>query len=185
MHLAYVMPLQKAAWIDLPKTASRAVLKVLGQYGPLENTSSIPPEVETVFTIGRNPYTRCLSLWWSTAMQPGDRYGLKAFGTNPAEFIRNMAKAPKKKLDLYFTQAQLLGKYTGSVPLTRLRYENLEQDLRSLPFINDDQEVPIVNRKENGRPPADYSPEFIEAVNYWCAEDFEMLQYIMLEPRRV
>ncbi len=41
-------------------------------------------------------------------------------------------------------------------------------------------EFPVVNRKANGRPPADYTTEFIEAVNEWSCDDFALGGYSKL-----
>ena len=150
--------------------------------------------VDFAFTISRNPYERCLSLWWSTCMQPHDKYGLKQHGETPAKLVKYLCSqsvgTTGHVIDLLQTQSEIFYDRCKSLPkeididsIIKIKYSNqMSSEIRSqIPALRDMPDLPRLNEKKNGRPPSDYSSDYINAVNEWCPNDFKLFGYPMLQ----
>jgi len=125
------------------------------------------------FSVVRNPYDRMLSLWY--LIQMFDRSALLLDNIlkdwTPAEFVMWCATQTRENWQSQTTL--LLRARVDQV----LRFENLEADLRSLPFVNDFKMPLVYNAMD--RPPveSDLTPEFIAAVNVHSEMDFIRFGY--------
>lgn len=182
----YWYPRARILFADIPKTASRSLLSWLrrrtGEEG--EVVRSLPLDVETSFSVLRNPYGRAMSIWWSACTRE-DRYGWHAWGrSSPTAMVEGLIEGRGKNIDLGFSMAEITAERTLPEEHRWLRYEHLDEDVAALCGISvDEVEMPVLNRKKDMRPPAPvYSRAFVEAVNRWCPDDFALGNYCMLHP---
>jgi len=176
-------------YVNCAKTASRAITSELCEhYGGVR---SCEPWQYTgdkfVFASVRNPYERCLSLWWALT-QAGDGYGVvSAVGDDPvavldfvfgAEWGAGIRPHPRQGKTSNLCKS-CYGFCAGLKVEAVIRYEHLDADFSALPFVQCDTVLPVVNRKSSGRPPRWplEQPAFIEAVHRYCAEDFIAFDY--------
>lgn len=158
------------------------------------------------FSVCRNPYTRAISLWWSTCMRHDlDRYGFRKACADPdslAGFMRWLVGLQSLPHDLLLTQSQ----WHRHTRIDRfLKVEQLEAEFDALPFVQpgeklaminatvtDDQGLLDVKRLQDGQgdaalsarpqrrrgPAGEYlSDEAAALVRRWAAEDFERFGY--------
>jgi len=172
--------------MDVTKTGSRTLYQVLQQHYEGQQIGKVRARIPGYFhfTVVRNPYDRCVSLWWSTCMRSGDRYGYKVHGETVADLIN-----------------WLIGGGTGNPVAKRLcvpqpkqitvlpdwviKYENLERGFQKLPFYTGEpKEFPRLNQTITERKPwQEYmTPEAIRAINRWCASEFDLFNYEKLQP---
>jgi hypothetical protein len=185
MYEGYWIEGLKTLYVDLPKTASRAMLKVIGDHygGARRWWGELPEDLEFAYTVVRNPYARALSIWWSACFVEGDRYGFNQWAESPTVMVNALAAGARKRTDLAYTQVELLTSRKCRTPQI-VHYERLEEEFFKIDPFKDEApfEFPVVNRKVTGRPVAHYTREFIEAVNNWCPTDFQLGGYCMLHP---
>lgn len=178
-------------YIHCSKTASMSIRTVLmSDYGGSPTIDPWQREAshsKFTFASVRNPYERCLSLWWSL-IQGGDSYGVvDAVGTDPVAVLDftlgggwGSGECPHRKQVGYSDLTRSCVDHIGNHRLDAvIRYESLNEDFSALPFVDCPTILPIVNRKSSGRPdrwPLEL-PEFIEAVNRYCAKDFIVFDY--------
>jgi len=175
-------------YIDPAKTASRAISAVLaerynGQQCTMDELPAAVAAGAFVFASVRNPYDRCLSLWWSLTT-PGDRYGVAAAaGRSPIDCLQYLSGGAFARANgathVHLTQS--CSENVGDVKLDAVvRFESLLEDFNRLPFVTEPlAEIPIVNRKLSGRPlrwPL-LDLGFLRAVESWLADDFERFGY--------
>lgn len=173
----------------LPKTASQAVKHIMTtHYGAKQVRGKQAlniPKGSYVFTVARNPYSRCVSLWWSTCKDADDRYGFKEYGETPEKLLKWLVEGGPaysipnyRNLDLCWTQDHWLGMVK---PDKIIDYNDLDEGLKGLPCYNGEfDRVPIVNRKDRDwrKSLSEYmTPTFIELVNEWCHDDFVRFGY--------
>ena len=176
-------------YIHPAKTAGTAIAAVLRKQfqGKQSSIAYLPKAVakgKFVFATVRNPYDRCLSLWWSLC-SPGDRYGVvKAGKTTPVDLLRFIAsgefaihKDTRNVRQLHQTCSEHIGKFKLDAVI---RFETLLEDFNKLPFVKKPlTKIPIENRKPHGRPDRRplSDPEFVCIVREWSAEDFTRFGY--------
>jgi len=130
-----------------------------------------------VFTVCRNPFTRAVSIWWSTCVRD-DRYRFRRFMPDWKSFecfaeclLRFKNKPPHI---LLATQT----KWHGPVVFDRyLKLENLEPEFNALPFVQDHVVLPRLNTSTYKDYWEAYTPDAIEMVREWGKEDFEKFGY--------
>ena len=178
MYEGFWIPELETLYVDIPKTASRAMLQVLQvHYGGASKWRGELPDIKFSYTVVRDPYARALSIWWAACFQEDDRYGFNQWRKSPAMMVNALAEGAARHIDLGFTQTQILEQRRCKTMVV-IHYERLEEEFFKLPPFQAKKFIfPVVNRSPFGRPPPDCSPEFIEAVNRWCPRDFELGGY--------
>lgn len=172
----------------------------------------VPPGYFT-FSVCRNPYTRAISLWWSTCMRNDlDRYGFRKACADPDSlegFMQWMTSLADVPHDLLLTQSQ----WHRHTRIERfLKIENLAVEFAALPFVQpgatlgllnatvtDEQGMVDVQQLKAGRgdralsarpqrrrsAASDYlTPQAASLIRRWAAEDFERFGY-PIDPRQV
>ncbi len=165
----------------------------------------VPPGWFT-FSVCRNPYTRAVSLWWSTCMRHDlDRYGFRKACADPdrlegfMQWVLGLASLPH---DLLLTQSE----WHRHTRIDRfLRVEHLEAEFASLPFVQAGEKLELINatvtneqgmmdverlkadpsaatlsaRPQRRREPAStyLTPSAVALIRQWAAEDFDRFGY--------
>lgn len=174
-------------YVSLPKTASQAMIQFLREgYGGKVRPPGPVKKDKFVFSVVRNPYERCVSLWLATCTRPRDRYGYTAHGETVESLIRWFVdQGPKKEgLSVGDDLSKTLCDVLGDTALDMvLRFEDLQNEVKKLPFYDRSKgSVPVVNRKSTGGRLSfeEYLlPSTIDAINQWCQKDFEKFGYEM------
>jgi hypothetical protein len=166
----------KFVFLRNPKTASRSVTKALAEKFDCRTVGiyhdwKIPEELtgHFIFTVVRNPYVRAVSGWkhWSRGQ------GVD-FNEWTQRFVRPLNKVIFPKGKHWKRQTEILDKISSDVHL--IRYENLEEDLNSLSFI-DNIVLPSIGVQDYGDWRTHYTPEIEARVYRACREDFYRLGY--------
>ena len=190
-------------YIDPSKTATQSIIAMLNQYYGAEPAvalvfGAMVPADTFVFASVRDPYSRAISLWWSTCgHSSGDYYGWTKHCPDLLSMVRwlyykewERTDDPKvhKKSPSMRNITYTMSEWIAGVKLDYLiHYETLDADFRKLPFYTGQpEELPILNRKSNararGKDEEYLTPEVIEAINEWCCDDFEHFGYKMRRP---
>jgi hypothetical protein len=185
---------QDLFYFGCAKTATQAITSALLEDIPEAQFLSETPNRSTqgrrvVAVSVREPYHRCLSLWWALSCQPGDYYGFAAFRSDPAGLlielmrIRHIAQIRYPRVNGNGHLCWSCAEWCGITKPTRVirqeclldDYNELMTDL-GLPLRSS---IPVVNRKPNGRPPRDplADPRFMAMVEVFCCDDFEQFGY--------
>jgi len=186
----------KFVFLRNPKTASRSVSAALSEKFDVRQVGiyhdwKIPEELTGyfVFAVVRNPYVRAVSGWRHWSKRPetndfslvwmGDSYEATsnsrlAFGKWTQKFIQPIDKIIFPKGRHWKRQTEILDKIGSDVHL--IRYENLEEDLNSLSFI-DNIVLPSIGVQDYGDWRTHYTPEIEARVYQACKEDFVRLGY--------
>lgn len=172
----------------------------------------IPPGHFT-FSVCRNPYTRAISVWWSTCMRHDlDRYGFRKACPEADSFEGFMAwvvSQPRPPHDLLITQSD----WHRDTPIeVFLHVENLEAEFARLPFVPAPEKLGLLNatvtsdqhtvdfqrlregavaeslgsRPQRRRERAEVylTPQAVGLVRRWAEEDFARFGYD-LDPAKV
>lgn len=164
----YIVNNPKIVFVDIPKTGSRSILRVLEREFPSPNGIKMKDHIMRIgsnhkdyysFTVVRNPYARVCSLWWSTCKRGNDNYdfvaGIKQSGfDNTLEGflgfmqkvrfgrVANAHRMKGHRLNFITTQADFINNNNFDKILYN---ERLDDDLGTLPFLAEDVQVPHVN----------------------------------------
>lgn len=172
-------------WIFLrnPKTATRSVTVALknnfftrkvGNYHSWE----IPKKLSEyfIFSTVRNPYERAIS-GWQHWVGNGKNLTFEEFFDAQKDWadLKMSGFMMKKSEGRYWKiQSNTLNKIKGEVHI--LRYENLEEDLNSLPFI-DNIVLPRIGVQNYGDWKSHYTPDLEAKVYELLQKDFERFGY--------
>jgi len=136
-----------------------------------------------IFTVVRNPYARCYSLWkWEThtAKEGGllvdkscsfERFLLLLIAKLPMYFGKETSP------DIYMNQSDFVYKSGAAIVL---KLENLKEELNQLPFVgNSAKYFPFLNSNSNIEEPySDYYNKETEALVWeYCQDDFDSFGY--------
>ncbi len=184
-----ISPELKYAFVSTVKGGTNSLYQILSEhyqgrrYGGFHcnDVSEIPADWH-LFTTCRNPYSRAVSIWFSTCMRGKDRYYFRQMCPNPDSFEvfaewaaimqSQLPRLSEPQQQLLMTQSQRHGDIDFD---TVLRVEQLRSDFAKLPFVESKlPEFPILNPTRNQRDSAgDYLTErAIRAVQKWMAPDF-------------
>lgn len=182
------------AFVSTVKGGTNSLYRVLNEhfegarYGTFHHNdvSDIPPNW-FLFTTCRNPYTRAVSVWYSSCMRGEDRYGLRQLCPNPDSFeaFAEWAALMQSQLGrLTLAQQELLRTQTqhhAGIPFQRiLRVEQLEQEFNTLPFVGANYiQIPELNSTQSLRSNTDehLTDRAILAVRRWMQPDFDNYGY--------
>lgn len=176
----------------IPKTATMMMEKVLQPYGGKYHTgkpwhrhpNKIPDKYKDyfVFCTVRNPYSRAISLWFSAikSYPKFDYCIVKPYGKKLMPFLRMLVS---KKVGGNFGGLPMISmsKFLDKVRVNHfLRFENLSEDITTLPFWKGDP--PIFRRNVRGHLRPHWSsyfqdPEAVQLVKQWGDKDFEQFGY--------
>ena len=141
-----------------------------------------------LFTTCRNPYTRAVSVWFSTCMRGKDRYDFRQMCPNPDSFevFAEWAALMQSQLHrMNEPQQQLLmtqsARHRDIEFRSILRIEHLLTDFRQLPFVNADH-LPVFPMLNPTRTQRDTATKYLTeraiiAVQKWMADDFKKYGY--------
>lgn len=165
----------------------------------------VPPGYFT-FSVCRNPYTRAISLWWSTCMRNDlDRYGFRRACPEPDSltgFMRWVNGLRTMPHELLLTQSE----WHRHTRIDRfLKVEHLQAEFEALPFTRPGARLGLLNattteqqgvmdlrrlqagdgdralstRPQRRRGEADeyLTAEAVGAIQRWAAEDFDRFGY--------
>ena len=161
----------------------------------------LPVEYQNFFrwTIVRNPFSRAVSLWWSTCRcHPQDTYGSRKGSGSSDDFSRFalwLSRIPpeaRQREPLFMSQSEWLSPLE---PIVAIHMEDLEEDLPKFSFWKEGITIPELNttsqkiedHQENEgeqiiRLPWReyyYEDQAVEAIWTWAGKDFERFEYSM------
>ncbi|MCG6155150.1 sulfotransferase family 2 domain-containing protein [Rubinisphaera margarita] len=189
-----ISPKWQYAFVSTVKGGTNSLYEVLTssydghRYGDFHccDVSEIPSDW-LLFTTCRNPYTRAVSIWWSTCMRGKDRYQFRQMCENPDSFeafARWAASVQPHLGDMSSSQQQLLMTQSarhGDINFsTILRMEHLERDFAQLPFVmGRGGKLPQLNPTVGQRDGAHtyLTEEAALAVQKWMGVDFDRYGY--------
>ena len=192
-------------YISTPKAGTHTICRLLKDHFPdglrkngLHNTR-IPRCYQDYprWTVVRNPFSRAVSLWWSTCrLHSEDRYGARkgcgAVDDFP-QFMRwlvGLEPMGRQRQPLFLNQSDWLKPVQ---PIQILHLERLEEDLQGMPWWKDGIALPEENTttQKIERQSSEEGSEILrpswrelcqpkeiqQAVLEWAGEDFEMFGY--------
>jgi len=172
----------KFAFIRNPKTASRSVTKILQDNFTVWDCSDyhgwiLPEACQDYFTFMfvRNPFSRTVSAWLHVC-EDRIRVG-RASSPSLAQFV-DYGGFGLHNARNYFKQSDLLKWIEADTKskVTILKYENLAEEIRNLPFMPEGIELPHIGNSGKDWM-SFYTPEIEERVRQALAEDFETFGY--------
>lgn len=133
------------------------------------------------FSVCRNPYDRAVSIWASTCLREGDRYGTKAQikkeGGNPdnfTDFVKSclmekwQSTGDRHNPDLFMSQFDW---YKSTVLDLLVHIEELKPEIESIVG-----EIPALSRINESKHKPWYqhmTPEAVDLINEWAPNDFD------------
>lgn len=184
---------KKFVFLAVPKTGTRSIYHLLKNKfncsQKRDHTINIPSRCKNYykFMTVRNPYSRLVSAWWSTVKRPKmlktDRYHWikKANGNTDFESI---LKAYIKYGDTYLLNHAIKQSAYFNVGVDKvLRFEYLEKDFNTLPFIKPPTKIPLKNQTYRDREPfyKYHSNTTIKLINEYYSQDFKIGNYVKYE----
>lgn len=185
----------KVVFVAIPKTGTRSIYKVLKrEYGGFmykEHLPVIPQRWRRYFSfcVVRNPYDRVCSAYWSICQRKGDRTKYLArfrrlgLPNTLKSFLlvikrqRNRRELPQCKFVVRNRMDQIL------------RYETLQEDFNTLPFLKEPVTLPWANSTTTNKTEKTpqtrphwkelVTPETGQMINEMFTRDFEMFEYPM------
>jgi hypothetical protein len=198
-----VIALEKQGFIYIapPKTGTLSISRWLrNDYGgkdvahthdaivPLLYAGYIP------FISVRNPYDRCISLWWWSCMSPSRSPKCHLYGRSFVKYIRRLIwfrdredlghETPRAYMTLS-QYAEAVRESTGKIPLP-IRFEHQKEDVKALPFFDaaaaDLSEGAERSDSPHSAPSVFLSPEEEALVWEYCEQDFKAFGYERVKP---
>lgn len=180
-------------FVSTTKCATRTMYAVLPKFG-FERTGGFHGRPGKrfadyhKFAVCRNPLSRAVSTWWSTCMRDHDRYGFKkAMGEGNWDYFPTFVKwltcEDVLRHPLTCTQSDW-HRDTGVEMF--LRMESLTEDFLHMPFVDGDtardmlgRALPVEGATRPLREPWQHyhTPETVDLLATWAAEDFERFGY--------
>ncbi len=193
----------KVLFISVPKAASETMDHVLKENfggttdGTERHAVHVPATCEHYFkyAVVRNPYDRLVSVWMYASRKRRHRAHPAAKSMDFAEFVKWMAdpdmqpSARQKRRDLKYLHFR--GRDIPQFAFLKLcpqfdrllRFEDLERDFHSLPFVTESTTLLRRNaRKDRRRWRELYTPEIARNAYKYAALDFEYLGYDACDP---
>ena len=180
----------KFVFLRIPKTASRSISKALtGMFDcrtvGYHHNNKVPKELMEYFcfAVVRNPYERAISAWlhWEKDLQKHgknlffnsylERNSQPCFPEMTREYLLLMGDSDN---EYWKTQSEFIEEANANVHV--LKYENLEEDLNALPFI-EKIEPPLVGKQNYGNWRDYYGWELETRVFQHQKADFENFGY--------
>lgn len=201
-----ISPIHRFVFVSTPKVCTHSIYQILDKHysdglvdlGFLHRNRVPHPFQELMrWTVVRNPYSRAVSIWWSTCrLAHLDQYKFRQKSGAEEDFVRfavwlaQTSPSARRLQPLIRNQTDWLKPVE---PITAIHLENLEQELAKLSFWKKGIEVPQLNttaqkisvqERKEGRP-IPFLPwpvlcqdkEAQEAILAWAAADFERFGY--------
>ena len=175
----------KYVFLEVPKTGTRSIDKILIKYFYGKETKGhgyiLNKRYKNYFKfmVIRNPYSRIVSTWWSTTQRGKDRYNWikEAKGKSDLETILKLFINSKIKHKINHAEKQKCYYDAGVNKI--LRFEYLEKDFNTLPFIKEYIKLPKLNKTYNKRKSYCYymNDKIIKIINDYYKEDFKIGNY--------
>lgn len=190
----------KFVFIAIPKTGTRSIYKILKEkyegFLYREHFKEVPKEYKKYykFTTIRNPYDRFISMWWSTCKRKsllnknksGSNFKELAGSADPLDLLNFMINTDYKGRG-----SELFSRQTDFIKSNKIdkiiKFENLNQEFNSLPFVNENINLPVLNstksKSNNTLNPrhTDYNyylnKDIIHMINEYYKDDFNLLNY--------
>ena len=184
-------------FISTPKCCTHTMYEYLSRhYGPLIqrgfHNADLPDDINTtdycIWSVTRNPYSRIVSLWWTTTVRtPDDHYQIREKITGDrdgkVDLLTFMRWLPSVHDQGGLWQSQ--SHWLRNTPMTHMvRQEDLPHGMSSLPWWNGPNELPKLNTSTTNPPnpgPGDWrqwiTPEIAELIQAWAGKDFEQYGY--------
>lgn len=197
LELSYV-------YISPPKTGTMSFRSWFTKYFQGEtiavtHEATIPEEYRKVATpimSVRNPYERCLSLWWWSCMAPEREAKCHLYGCSFVTYMhrllwhRDHPDATHQTPNVYMNLAMYANRIeeqTGKRPVS-VALEDPALGLRSLPFVTTEGQLGALRKARVSQRPRVDRMKFFSGVEedlvwQYCQEDFEAFGYSRL-PRR-
>jgi len=188
-------PSHDVVFVAIPKTGTRSIYYILkNQYGGKlykEHLPVIPKQFIHYFSfcVVRNPYDRICSAYWSLCHRQGDRYGYKGMFAKRRQPNTLVSFLDAIKLDFQRRRRELPQyKFHEENRIDQiLRYETLQEDFNTLPFLTNPVTLPRSNSTTEGRTKATPKPrppweqlvtvEAGQMINEMFAKDFKLFNY--------
>ena len=189
-----ISPELEYAFVSTVKGGTNSLYQILcdhyqGQrYGDFhcQDVSEVPKQW-CLFTTCRNPYTRAVSVWWSTCMRGKDRYYFRQMCPDPDSFEvfvewvalmqTQLHRMNESQQQLLMPQSQRHDEITFDAVL---RVEHLLSDFSKLPFVGEKlPEFPVLNPTRNQRGTVEnyLTDRAVRAIQNWMGSDFEKYGY--------
>lgn len=131
------------------------------------------------FTIVRNPFSRAVSIWYSTTQRDDDRYGVRAsLGERADRFVEfSTWLLARHRRPVFQPIHQWIGRLRFDYVM---RLERLVDDVNRLPFVTRRlRELPCENPTNHVRGPwqAYYTGQAVDNIRTWANADFELYGY--------
>jgi len=180
---------RKYVFVNLTKCASQSLRAILVDHFDgkprlgTHHMNDVPHGYRNFFTFAcvRNPYDRAISLWYSMLYtRPDDRYGFrKHCGSIELVPFLKWLNSVEPYNALMFSQYGWLRDISMSMVL---RFENLDEEVKRLPFWRDDVKLERRNASKGRKPWQDYmTDEVVNLINVWARDDFSHFGYERLD----
>ncbi|MHA1345007.1 MAG: sulfotransferase family 2 domain-containing protein [Candidatus Heimdallarchaeaceae archaeon] len=196
-----VNKIHKFIFISTPKACTHTIYNILDEHYSFRlrkfgfHCNNIPERYKNYFrwTVVRNPFSRAVSIWWSACrLAHKDQYKFRVRSGGQYDFTKFIVWLSKQNQNEALVMNQ--SNWLRSVePYNLIHMENLEEELKQLPFWKEGIKIPQLNtttekietqskaeEKVIKRPSLKElykSKRAIEAVLKWAEEDFDKFEY--------
>jgi len=170
-------------FLPIPKCASRSIMSWMGLYGGVHVGNHQHDIVEDhfyyrnrfIFTVVRNPYARAVSIW--KHLRDGYEYK-KPIENLMESFVQNDLTDIKKPM-LVANQYHYLNWAFENLQFTYIKLENLNDEVISLPFYNEEilPKIDGASSSNTLQEVEELNDDAISWINCWANEDFINFDY--------